>query len=230
MKSPRGVSIAHIYFHAKEIDELRFTTLPDASRNESPREFPKEDAGVSPLWVIFPTDLHVPSWDTSMRPISFNQALSRLRWHEVAGHEVTGEPEGENLPPRCRELVACSQTRFRDKFVHELAKTRKKREAKRKGEEEGRERERERDVGDLKESHTFRRRREDDGSRHGMLSLEWNPGMVHVKVNGYIFIDGNRSLFLCVFHYVALYGNWFLYVIYLAFLELRERYVFRAFL
>lgn len=134
VKSPQGVSTAHIHFHASEIDESRFTTLPDASRDESPRGFPKEDAGVSPLRAIFPTDLHVPSWDTSMRPISLNRALSRLRWHEVAGHGVTGEPEGENLPSRCRELVACSQTRSRDKLVHELAGTRRKREGRREGE------------------------------------------------------------------------------------------------
>lgn len=39
--------------------------------------------------------------------------------------KMNGETtESENLSPRCRELVACSQVRFRDKIIYELARSR----------------------------------------------------------------------------------------------------------
>lgn len=128
-----------------------------------------------------------------MRPISLNRALSRLRWHEVAGHGVTGEPEEENLPPRCRELVACSQTRSRDKLVHELARTRRKREGKRKEEKE-----REREMLEtLKKVTLSKGDRVDDGLKHKRLSLEWNPGMVRVEIDRYFYWRESQFVFLC---------------------------------
>lgn len=54
--------------------------------------------------------------------------------------------------------------------------------------------------------------RVDDGSRHGRLSLDWNPGMVRVEVDGHFYLKGIAACFFVLFHYVAVYGNWFLHV------------------
>lgn len=114
------------HFHATKILELRFMTVLAAFQDESSHDvrFPEEDAGcLRQLPAIWPTDLHAASSDTSnATDLCLCPAYARMAGTRSPGHGVTGELVRENLPPRCRELVACSQTRSWDKLVHELAR------------------------------------------------------------------------------------------------------------
>lgn len=131
-----------------------------------------------------------------MRPISPSRVLSSFiscDWHEVAGQGVTGELERENLPPRCRELVACSQTRSRDKVVHELARTTRRRRGGRKRErrrEREEKREMVRQLEALRKSH-FQWDRLDDGrytTRKARLRSGIR-GMLCTLVDGHFYWD-----------------------------------------
>lgn len=98
---------------------------------------------------ICSADLHSGSWDmsaharTRKRERENSLSLFCAPWYAASRWEkkrVTerrrtapemdeGTTESENLPPRCRELVACSHGRFRDKIVYELARNRSFEEA-----------------------------------------------------------------------------------------------------
>lgn len=128
-KSAGGVlrsTSMRFHFHATKIVESQFVTVLAAFQDESSHDvrFPEEDAGcLRQLRAIWPTDLHAASWDTSnATDLCLCPAYARMAGTRSPGHGVTGELVRENLPPRCRELVACSQTRSRDKLVHELAR------------------------------------------------------------------------------------------------------------
>lgn len=128
-KSAGGVlrsTSMRFHFHATKIVESQFMTVLVAFQDKSSHDvrFPEEDAGyLRQLRAIWPTDLHAASWDTSnATDLYLCPAYARMAGTRSPGHGVTGELVRENLPPRCRELVACSQTRSRDKLVHELAR------------------------------------------------------------------------------------------------------------